>query len=196
MTRNERQRQYRAELRYCAPPRPCLRCGKDFRPLRDNIRRGWGKYCSQACTVAAQWDAKGRGVTPLSQRWILPGESIPAGRPKRYLNDLGYAILWWKIGPRSYLLLSEHRFVAGNPANHVHHKNRIKDDNRPENLEILPEQEHRLRHCKLDRNAAAKMFQEGVGTQQIAWVYGVQAAHVRRTLVAMGVCARRIRRPA
>lgn len=46
----------------------------------------------------------------------------------------------------------EHRMVAwdygilADPADHVHHINGVKDDNRPENLEALGESEHHRQH--------------------------------------------------
>jgi hypothetical protein len=64
------------------------------------------------------------------------------------IDQMGYRVLWIKNR-----LIREHRVVAekmlGRPLQKgeiVHHKNGIRSDNRPENLEILPSQSVHMKH--------------------------------------------------
>lgn len=71
-------------------------------------------------------------------------------RPK-HVTPKGYVMLYLPEHPmaskRGYLL--EHRKVMSDllgrlldPNEVVHHKNEVKGDNRPENLEVLPKRDH------------------------------------------------------
>lgn len=87
------------------------------------------------------------------------------GTPRNYkggrVNHRGYIRLWKPGYPGStakgYIL--EHRWVMEqklgrqlDPWEHVHHRNGVKDDNRPENLEIVTNKTHRGQvvcpHCR------------------------------------------------
>ena len=52
------------------------------------------------------------------------------------------------VGVEEYVEAYEHRIAAGRPPAplEVHHKNRDKQDNRPENLVVLTKREHALLH--------------------------------------------------
>lgn len=69
-------------------------------------------------------------------------------RPYRYLRTDGY-VTTWRRGRKEL----EHRVVGeemvGRPLldeEQVHHKNKIRHDNRPENLEVVSTEEHAAEH--------------------------------------------------
>jgi HNH endonuclease len=80
----------------------------------------------------------------------LRGERNPHWKPigARSLSHHGYVKVKVAAGEWEY----EHRIVAGTGAEQVtHHKNRDKTDNRPENLEVMTNEEHIALHAKEDR---------------------------------------------
>jgi hypothetical protein len=85
-------------------------------------------------------------------RALRDDEPLPMSEPKRYRNDRGYIRLRWLVSPNHNVEAYEHRVVMGRPAGmEVHHKNRVRDDNRPENLMILTPEQHALLHAKENR---------------------------------------------
>lgn len=94
----------------------CAECGKDFPQFYG------ARFCSRRCGYEAT-------------KKLPVGRNLKAGR---YTNVAGYVHL--RVG-RRYVL--EHRIVmaqvlgrALEPHERVHHRNGIKTDNRPENLEL------------------------------------------------------------
>lgn len=104
------------------------------------------RFCSVQCT----------GVGQL-------GEANPAYTGGRHVGANGYVYLLMPghpdADPRGYIY--EHRWIAEQLAGRalrngevVHHRNEIKTDNRPENLQLLTSQsEHLALHARL-RNAS------------------------------------------
>lgn len=110
--------------------RACLVCGKTFYATPAAIRSGGGKYCSVPC--------KNIGITGR--------EFKPGGR---YVNQQGYVLVKTGVGKYELehrLVMSEHLGRTLLSAEHVHHKNGVKNDNRLENLELLTSSEHALLH--------------------------------------------------
>jgi HNH endonuclease len=118
------ERRARGELRTCE------QCGKSYPGLPTRGRRFCGKSCA------------GKAVSPFGR----PAEASMHWRGGRRVSR-GYVLVYAKdhsslVGTkRSYVL--EHRLVMeeelGRPLydyEQVHHKNGIKTDNRPENLEL------------------------------------------------------------
>jgi DNA-binding CsgD family transcriptional regulator len=83
----------------------------------------------------------------MTIRALRDDEELPPIEPHRYLNAAGYVRLRWLVGPDKYVEAYEHRVVAGRPIGlEVHHRNRVKTDNRPENLQSLTKAEHATLH--------------------------------------------------
>lgn len=113
--------------------RKCAQCGKEFYAARWQLadtERRQGTYCSKECLYDAQ-RLDGTG-------W-------------QYRRKDGYIAVYYPRHPdasKSGWML-QHRLVAEEaigrrllPKEHVHHLNGIKDDNRPENLQVLNTGDH------------------------------------------------------
>ena len=109
----------------------CLICNKEYSRSPSNI----GKYCSRKCFLIGRkklWNDR------KNQRDI-------SYMGNKRIDNQGYIRIYMPRYPSSdkqgYIL--EHRFVMGQILNRpltkdekVHHKNGIRDDNRPENLHL------------------------------------------------------------
>lgn len=112
------------------------------------------RTCSiDGCPKAAE---KRGWCNPHYQRWRLkgaPGEAIQPPARRRVAPN-GYIHLYRPGHPLAMSdgYVAEHRMVAWDcgiltdPADHVHHVNEDKTDNRPENLDALHGSEHRRHH--------------------------------------------------
>jgi len=110
----------------------CEFCGKDFEVFQSLKHQ---RFCSRKC------DKSTRIARPLDREHN--------GRPAR-LNNAGYVMLWEPEHTQSFHgWVPEHRLIVEkrvgrllNRDEHVHHINGVKDDNRPENLDLLSHSEH------------------------------------------------------
>lgn len=123
----------------------CEQCGRQVQVYRSPSAPG-PRFCSVKCTGAAQ-----RGEANPS--WAGGTRRHARGYIWRYVPDHPDADV------RGCVL--EHRLVMESvigrrlrPEEVVHHINRVKDDNRPENLQLLPNQAaHSRLHKAEDRKA-------------------------------------------
>lgn len=110
------------------PPRECPICGSSF---QRQVRRPWYKTCSRECAVKAGAGGRNRGLQRAAESRRRQGRRLQSGS--------GYVLVYDENGETRL----EHRVVMaeilGRPLERfeeVHHKNAIRDDNRPENLEL------------------------------------------------------------
>lgn len=133
--------------------RVCEVCGTGFRVPPSVVRKGWGRFCSLECTRSAP-----HPNGPDSANW----------KGGRFVTSQGY-IAVWVGGSKKYQL--EHRLVMETTLGRklrsheeVHHKNQIRTDNRPENLELTEKAPHARIHAtggKADRRVT--LFCHGCG---------------------------------
>jgi hypothetical protein len=103
--------------------RTCEQCGAPFLTTKDNIKRGWGHFCSHRCVGASR-----------------TGEKAAGWKGGRYVEKSGYVMLTMPDGSKMF----EHRYVMEQhlgrpllPTEEVHHRRQgkeAKSDNRIENL--------------------------------------------------------------
>lgn len=123
----------------------CAQCGLEAREKETGQ-----KFCSRACKHAAS-----------------TGVELVKGT--RYVRPDGYVAV--KVGVRRYEL--EHRMVAERllgrklmSAEHVHHVNGVKADNRPENLRVMSNDEHqRLHDWSLVKSTRVKLTCKRCGAE-------------------------------
>jgi len=103
----------------------CEACCNVFRPLRSTSR-----FCSRPC----MW-SKNEGRPQKAESW--------------WKNSKGYIEGKIRLGDGTQIRIKQHRFIVegilGRPllqSEDVHHKNGIKSDNRPENLEVIMHGDH------------------------------------------------------
>lgn len=142
----------------------CERCGREFhRPTRYHLsEKNWAKrrFCGRRCSSPAVWIEKNGALRPTclcgcgrrtQHKWIK--EHKPEWRDK---TKQGYIRLWRPghplAGKHGFVL--EHRYLVYEagievpPGYDVHHVNETRDDNRLENLEVLPKDEHYRLHMR------------------------------------------------
>lgn len=113
--------------------------------------RGGGQFCSCKCKVLHY--RENPGSHPLSVGWRI--------------DNAGYRGKFsWVDGKKVYL--REHRVIAekflGRKLGRreiVHHRNGVKTDNRPENLEVTTPREHGKTHANENREFYVRMLDRG-----------------------------------
>jgi len=113
----------------------CDKCGADFLRIPSRRVSQAGVFCSRQCGISVACNGRQR-KGPSSPRW----------KGGRRTNSQGYVLVYAPDHPgakeaRPYI--REHRLVMEQqigrylePWEEVHHKNGVRDDNHPENLEL------------------------------------------------------------
>jgi hypothetical protein len=174
--------------------RVCLRCGVTFKTTANQVSRGWGTFCSQACHYAWQREQP-RQRLQVRVEALPVGVAPPLSKPRRYKNAAGYARFRWRLAPDLYVETYEHRIVAERALGRslsadevVHHVNGIRDDNRSGNLEVLSNSEHTRRHVlKVDVARVAALYRDGWSTPRIARELRTYAGNIYKHLMRAGV---------
>ncbi len=121
--------------------RVCVECGREYQPSSGHLRCPSCRS-HNLCACGAR---KGLKYATCSACRTESGESNSNWRGGRTRHKRGYILLWAPEHPRtgngSYVF--EHVLVMEKmlgryllPGENVHHRNGVKDDNRPENLEL------------------------------------------------------------
>jgi endogenous inhibitor of DNA gyrase (YacG/DUF329 family) len=140
----------------------CEICGKKFQRYKCMVK-GNHIFCSTECKTKIPWN-KGKPwseevkVKFQGKRECISGANHPFWKGGRRIEPDGYITIWTPEGDKA-----EHRLVMeqklGRPLTSdeiVHHINGIRDDNRPENLQLTNISNHLSGHNKGENNWQCK----------------------------------------
>lgn len=133
--------QYHTTMTKRYPNTTCDLCGAAIYRRPSTLKMNAGKFCSRACRNRVHLVTGPRGPNPKLAR-----ENNPAWKGGRYIEpDKGYVMVRMPDHPRARKngYVCEHILVAEEmlgrplrPAEEVHHRNRDRADNRPQNLKV------------------------------------------------------------
>jgi hypothetical protein len=124
----------------------------------------------------------------MTIRQLRQGEPVPVGTPKRYQNAAGYTRLRWRLSDGNHVEVYEHRLVADAlNGEHVHHRNGVKSDNRPENLEVLSPSAHGHAHQEVVDSEVERLYLSGLSIPEIKQLTGWDTGVLSRSLKRSGV---------
>lgn len=158
-----------------------MKCGWKKGDVPKWIRENQGKHickcgCGDLITILRHHHSRGipdfinghfsRIANPMTGK---SGEANPHYKGGKRINEAGYVlVLIPGPGPSQYEL--EHRFVMQkhlgrqlDPGEVVHHKNKIKTDNRLENLEVKTSSQHSRDHVKDGDMGFARVYERAGG---------------------------------
>ena len=120
----------------------CKECNGKFMPNRKEQA-----YCSKSCASVSKGSMRKGLKDGPRQNW----------KYRKQIDRHGYVRVYARLHPFSggRLMMLEHRMIMElqlqrklHPSEHVHHRNGIRTDNRPENLELMKASEHLSKHGK------------------------------------------------
>ena len=115
----------------------CEKCGHIFFAPSDNIKKGYGLYCSRSCQIKSQ--LRENAISWKGGR-IYIKKYIYIFKPQHpYATANGYIA-------KHHLMMEKKlgRYLL--PGEVVHHKNGVCDDNREENLKLFSNSKHTSYH--------------------------------------------------
>ena len=123
------------------PMRICLECGREYEPSSRHLRC---PACRSRDLCSCGKPKQGKSATCANCRTVA-GPSNGRWKGGRTRHRAGYVMIWAPGHPRAgksqyvfeHIIVMERllgRYML--PGESVHHRNGVKDDNRPENLEL------------------------------------------------------------
>jgi hypothetical protein len=117
----------------------CKQCKKRFKVIPSVVKKGSGKFCSNSCASKSK---TGKNHNNWKGGRRLDGQGyIYIHSPYHPYNNTGY-VYEHRLVMEKYL----GRFIL--PKELVHHINKIKTDNKIENLELMTRGKHNTIHFK------------------------------------------------